>query len=104
MVDIEVWKDIKGYEGLYQISNLGNVKSLSRKVPNCNQTGFTGSFKIIKEKILKPKKDRKGYFYVDLHKNGKAKATKIHRIVGEMFLNNPNNLPQINHLNRKEKR
>lgn len=81
----EIWKDIKGYEGLYQVSNLGNVKSL------CNN-------KTRKEKILKPKQ-RKGYLYVGLCKNGKVKQYLVHRLVAEHFIPNPNNLPQIDHIN-----
>lgn len=80
----EIWKDIEGYEGLYQISNLGNVKTL-----NYNHTG--------KEKILKPKKDKYGYLEVGLYKEGKRKIYKIHRLVAEAFIPNPNKLPEVNH-------
>lgn len=79
---MEIWKDIKGYEG-YKVSNLGNVKSL-----NYNRTG--------KEKILKPKKN-KGYLYVNLCKQGKVKFYLVHRLVAQAFIPNPNNYPQINH-------
>lgn len=77
----EIFKDIQGYEGLYQISTHGNVKSL----------------KYGKERILKPAKDKKGYLYVGLSKQGKLKLYKVHRLVGIVFLPNPNNLPEINH-------
>lgn len=77
----EIFKDIEGYEGVYQISNLGNVKSL----------------KYGKERILKPKKDVGGYLRVTLCKEGKLKHYKIHRLVAEAFIVNPNNLPQLNH-------
>lgn len=83
---MEIWKDIEGYEGLYKVSNLGRVKSL-----NYNHTG--------KEKILRPKKERNGYLRVNLYKNGKNKMFTVHRLVAEAFLENPDNLPQINHKN-----
>ena len=76
---MEEWKDIKGYEGLYQISNKGRVKSLYNK-----------------SKILRPGK-RKGYFFVWLYKNKKRKQYSIHRLVAEHFLLNPDNLPVVNH-------
>lgn len=81
----EIWRDIKGYEQLYQISNLGNVKSL-----NYNKTS--------KEKILKPN-NIKGYLIVGLYKNGKRKFYHVHRLVTEAFLPNPNNKPCIDHIN-----
>ena len=82
----DIWKDISGYEQLYQVSNTGKVKSL-----NYNHTG--------KEKILKPHKDRYGYLQVNISKKGKCKTMKIHRLVCDAFLSNPNSLPQINHRN-----
>lgn len=86
----EIWKDIKGYEGLYQISNLGNVKSFPRN----------GTSK--KEKIRKPNTDRYGYHYITLYKNGKNKTFKIHRLVALAFIPNPspNNYDIINHKNK----
>ena len=77
----EVWKDVVGYEGLYQVSNQGRVKSL-----------WFG-----KERILKPGREKKGYLQVCLSKNGKMKHYKVHRLVGQSFIQNPNNLPEINH-------
>ena len=82
----EIWKDIKGYENLYQISNLGNVKSLNYR---CTK----------KEKLLKLCKDSDGYLNVNLCKDGKSKTMKVHRLVAEAFLDNPYNLPQVNHIN-----
>ena len=80
----EIWKDIKNYEGHYQVSNLSRVKSL-----NYNHTG--------KEKILKLNKDKDGYLQVTLCKNNIKKVYKVHRLVAQAFIPNPNNLPQINH-------
>jgi hypothetical protein len=82
---IEIWKDIVGYEGLYQVSNFGQVKSL-----NYNHTG--------EEKILKPGKNNKGYLFVNLCKNGKVKHFLIHRLVATMFIENFLNKPYINHI------
>lgn len=77
----EIYKDIKGYEGKYQVSNLGNVKSL-----NYNHTG--------KERILKTQ-NKHGYLSVCL---GSSQAQKqIHRLVAETFIDNPNKLPYVNH-------
>ena len=81
----EIWKDIKGYEGKYQISNKGNIRSL-----NYRRTGKT--------KILQPGKDKDGYLLIGLRKDGKKKTYKIHRLVAEAFLENPNKKPQINHI------
>ena len=81
---IEIWKDIKGYEGLYQVSNFGNVMSL-----NYYRSG--------KPKLLKPGKTKNGYLLVTLYKNRKRKSYKVHRLVAEHFIPNPDNLPEINH-------
>lgn len=80
----EVWKDINGYEGLYKISSLGRVKSLNYK-----RTG--------KERILKLDIDGKGYIQVVLCKNGRGKMHRVHRLVAQAFIPNPDNLPCINH-------
>ena len=82
----ENWKDIEGYNGLYQISNLGRVKSL-----NYRNTG--------KEKILKPCKINNGYLLVALCKNGKSKHYLVHRLVAEHFITNPDNKSCIDHIN-----
>jgi hypothetical protein len=87
MENIEIWKDIQGYENLYQISSFGNVKSL----------GNGGSNKS-KEKLLK-QRICKGYFNVGLCKDGKQKKYQVHRLVAQAFLDNPNNYPQVNHKN-----
>ena len=79
MIEIEEFRDIPGYEGVYEVSNLGRVKNV--------ETG----------RILKPGKDRGGYLLVDLSKNGIRKTVRVHRLVALSFLSNPNNLPEINH-------
>ena len=80
----EIWKDIDEFEGLYQVSNLGNVKSL-----NYRHTG--------KERILKPLTDKYGYLFVTIYKNGKLKNYKIHRLVAKAFIPNPDGKPEVNH-------
>lgn len=88
----EIWKDIKDYKGLYQISNHGNVKSLTRKV-RCKN----GKFRIIREKILTPIITRNGYLIVNLWKSNFQKAHLIHRLVAEAFIPNPESKPEVNH-------
>ena len=84
----EIWEDIEGYEGLYRVSNLGRVKSLKRNTA--------------KERIMCNRKDKYGYLYVGLCKNGNIKYHKIHRLVAKAFIPNPNNLPQVNHIDGKK--
>lgn len=83
---MEVWKDVKGYEGLYQVSNLGRIKSLNYK-----RTG--------KEKIMKQTKRGNGYLRVDLCKDKKIKTYNVHRLVAMTFIFNEYNKPQVNHIN-----
>lgn len=89
----EIWKDIQGYEGYYQISNLGNVKSLDRKIH------FNKGFSIKKGQLLKPILTKKGYYKVELSKEQKGKRFYIHRLVALHFLINPFNKEQVNHKN-----
>lgn len=79
--EIEEWRPIQGFEGLYEVSDWGRVKSL----------------KFGKEKMLKGGKDKDGYLLVQLCQDGKRVMKKVHRLVAEAFLPNPNNLPQVNH-------
>ena len=78
---MEHWKEIDGFEGIYEVSDLGRVKSL----------------KYGKEKILKPQKDGSGYLQVCLCKDGQCKSITVHRLIAEAFIPNPNNLDTINH-------
>lgn len=88
----EIWKDIKGYESLYQVSNLGRIKSLERKVKNTSC-----SYRTIKQKILNCGKCIAGYYYIILYKKQIKKPFRIHRLVAEAFIPNPNNYPCVNH-------
>ena len=82
----EEWRSIEGYEGLYEVSNTGKVRSLDRYY-----------YRLHKGKVLSPTKDANGYLKVDLSCNGKHKTIKIHRLVAQAFIENPDNLPQVNH-------
>lgn len=88
----EIWKDIPNYEGLYQVSNLGNIKSLSKIIERKN--GYKLS---IKERNIKKWLANNGYYMVSLWKNSKGKFITIHRLVAQAFLDNKTNLPCINH-------
>ena len=97
----EIWKSIKGYEGIYEVSDAGRVKRLRREI-ECNTARTTTEYRIvIQEKILRPVKigsSKEKYLSVGLrNKDGERKLKKIHRLVAEAFIPNPSNLPQIDH-------
>ena len=83
----EIFKDIEGYENLYQISNLGIVKALGNGKSNNS-----------KERILKQIKDKNGYLFVNLYKQGKKIQYYVHRLVAMAFIENPNNFRELNHI------
>lgn len=87
----EIWKDIKDYEGLYQVSNLGRVRSVDRYV-----RGKENSIRLVKGKILKLYINNCGYCFVLL----KGKCLLVHRLVAEAFIPNPHNYPTVDHINR----
>ena len=87
----EEWRDIKGYEGIYQVSNLGRVKGLDRIVNTWN------AYKPLGEKLLKPIL-RNGYMYVSLQ----GKCFGVHRLVAQAFIPNLENKPQVNHKNENK--
>ena len=82
---MEEWKSIKDYEGLYEVSNMGRVKSL-----NYRNSGI--------EKILKLNKSKQGYLRITLNKNGDRKTFQVHRLVAEAFIPNIDNKPEIDHI------
>lgn len=88
----EIWKDINGFEGIYQISDKGNIRSLDRKIICSN-----GSIRFQRGSGIKPYINKQGYRTAVLHNNGKHKMCRICRLVSEAFIPNPNNLPQVNH-------
>jgi hypothetical protein len=94
----EIWKDIKGYEGLYQVSNLGRVKSLKRTVNKKN-----GRKQTIQERFLKPRGNSNGYLRVYLREGGyTGKNFSVHRLVCEAFHENPENKPCVNHIDENK--
>ena len=88
MTESEVWKDVVEYEGLYQVSNKGNIHSVERRDSRGNRCGG---------RTLQPGYDNDGYHQVNLYKNGIAKRKYIHRLVAEAFIPNTNGFPQVNH-------
>ena len=89
----EIWKAVKGYEGLYEVSNFGNVRSLDRFVKAKND-----SLTKKKGRILVPfYESQKGYYQVSLSKDGKNKKHRVHRLVALAFLENPFNCTDVNH-------
>ena len=84
----EIWKDVKGFEGIYQVSNLGRIKGLKR---------ISKDHRYLPERILSGSLYSNGYIVVKLRYNGMLKRTSIHRLVAEHFIPNPNKYPCINH-------
>ena len=90
----EVWKDIEGYEGLYQVSNLGRVRSTTRKqLANIRNNKYITK----KGQVLTPMISNAGYGRVTLFKERKRKMYSVHRLVAMAFIDNPDNLPEVNH-------
>ena len=97
----EIWKDVKGYEGLYQISSWGRVKSCDKVIPQCfkdsrGKVDMHRKGKIMKISVYK----RDGYCYISLSKNGVKKKYKIHRLVAMAFIENPKpkEFDMVNHI------
>jgi len=101
---MEQWKDIKDYEGYYQISNFGNVRSLDREVMN------GGVLRRLKGKPMKLLTDKSGYKHIDISKDGKRKSLLVHRLIAQAFIgdiedyviNHKNNLPYDNRIDNLE--
>lgn len=85
MGQIEEWRPVKGYEGYYEVSSLGRVANLNYK-------------KRGNRRLKVPRQFRNGYYYVDLYKDGKAQRFTVHRLVAMTFIPNPNNLPEVDHI------
>jgi hypothetical protein len=88
---MEEWKDVRGYEGMYLVSNMGRVKSVERTVST-----NTGKRRI-QEKVLLPMMTDNGYWTVCLSRDGASRRVSVHRLVAEAFIPNPDNLPMVNH-------
>lgn len=86
----EIWKDVEGYTGKYRVSNYGRVMSCNRKSHHGND---------LQDKLLKQVKTDLGYVIVGLYKEGVRKGRSVHRLVASMFIENPNKLPEVNHIN-----
>lgn len=89
----EIWKDVIGYEGLYQVSNLGKMRSLDRYINNNSRIQF------IKGQNIKTSKGTRGYVMVHISKNSRKKYASVHRLVAKAFIPNQENKPYINHIN-----
>ena len=93
--ELEIWKPIPNYEE-YEVSTFGRVKRLAYDKPVCG-----GSFQHCNERILSPQLRKNGYQTVMLSKKGVIKSFLIHRLVAITFIPNPDNLPQVNHKDKK---
>lgn len=89
----EVWRDINGFDGLYQVSSLGRVKSLEKVIKYDNGEKHLG------ERLLSFETDKHGYYRTLLRKRGKGYHQLVHRLVCKAFVGNPNNSPEVNHIN-----
>lgn len=88
----EIWKDIQEYEGLYEVSNLGRVRSKDRTYMDSKGRVYSKQGKILKQTM------RQGYLFVGLYKDGKMKNKSVARLVAIAFIPNPQNLPQVHHI------
>ena len=95
---MEEWFDIEGFEGLYQISNLFNVRSLTVQIKGGRHQEQSGRLK--KGKIMKPYLYPNGYYGFQFYKDGVRVHKMLHRIIAETFIPNPDNLPEVDHINR----
>lgn len=90
---VEIWKDVKDYEGLYQVSNLGRVKVLEKRNVRFGKWGR----KTLPERIKLSQKNKNGYYMIDLIKDKSRKRVYVHRLVAQAFVANPDNLQYVNH-------
>ena len=94
----EEWRDIKGFEGYYQVSNLGQIRSVDRKIYQSHNQKDSN----YKSKLRKPTVDKHGYLEINLCKGSKSKKYLVHRLVANAFIPNPNNYPQVNHIDENK--
>lgn len=93
---VEIWRDIKGFEGYYQVSNMGNIKTVKRIV------SFGKNKRIVVEELKTLVDDKDGYKDIILYKNGEHRHVKVHRVVAETFIPNPKGYKEINHKNENK--
>lgn len=93
---MEEFKKICGYEELYEVGNMGTVRSIERRVETLNGT------RVYKSKILSPGVQKTGYLYVTLSKEGKRKTFRVHRLVAMAFIPNPDNLSDVDHIDENK--
>lgn len=93
---MEQWKDIEGYEGRYQVSDLGGVKSTAFKQRYLLRNGQE-AWRTTRERLISRQITNSGYFIVHLYADGKRKAHTVHTLVAKAFIPNPNGLPEVNH-------
>ena len=91
----EVWKAVKGYEGFYEAGSSGSIRSVDRVIPH----GAHGSQRILRGRIIRHWINCKGYKVVALSKDGVVKNKAVHKLVCDVFHDNPNNYPCVNHKN-----
>lgn len=92
----EIWKDIEGLQGFYQVSNLGKVRSVDRHIKYSDKRSHRYEGKILLTKI------NRGYEYLSVSINSKSMTFKVHRLVAQAFIPNPNNYPQVNHIDENK--
>ena len=99
----EIWKPINGYEDIYEVSSLSNVRSLDRIIKVKFERSVNYTDQKLKGRMLKQNHTTYGYAYVALAKNGKSKTTLVHRLVANAFIDNPENLPCVNHKDENQR-
>lgn len=93
---MEIWRPVKGYEGLYEVSNKGRIRSLDRIAIFKDGRSRKYYGKVLEIKTV----NNSGYLTVGLHNNGKQKTLLVHRVVAEAFIDNPNRYPEVNHIDQ----
>ena len=103
MEQIEVWKQVIGYEGQYEVSNMGRLRYVPKTVMVFRKDTSRSHAVSIKGKTSNGAANSKGYVYVKLQRDRKRQSVKMHRLVALHFIPNPNNLPQVNHIDGDKK-
>ena len=96
---MEIWKELEGYEGDYEVSNMGQVRSITKEFECFSRRGNHTHKRIRYGRVIKPRLQNNGYCVVWLSRNGKVKACTVHRLIAKTFIENPKNLYCVNHKN-----